>query len=69
MGAHMDGGKLLSIDEFCQRNDISRAFLYLMWKRGTGPRYLQVGSRRKISPTGEDEWRRQMETPQQTTAA
>ena len=37
------------VDEFCRRHDISRAYLYLLWRRGEGPRYMQVGARRLIS--------------------
>jgi hypothetical protein len=49
------------IDAFCKRNGISRAYLYLLWKRGDGPRYMQVGSRRLITREAGAVWRHQME--------
>ncbi len=39
------------VQEFCDRNGISRAFLCLLWRRGDGPRFLQLGTRRLISKT------------------
>jgi len=49
------------IDTFCKRNEISRSYLYLLWKRGDGPRYMQVGSRRLITREAGAVWRHQME--------
>jgi hypothetical protein len=49
------------IDEFCARNSISRAYLYLLWRRGQGPRYMQVGARRLISDEAGAAWRKAME--------
>jgi hypothetical protein len=50
-----------SVDEFCRRHGISRAYLYLMWRRGDGPRFMQVGARRLISKEAAADWRRSME--------
>lgn len=46
---------------FCQRNSVCRATLYNLWRRGEGPRWMQVGSRRLISREAATEWRREME--------
>jgi hypothetical protein len=60
---HMDGERkdAYSVDEFCARNDISRAYLYLLWRRGQGPRYMKLGARRLISDEAGAEWRRNVE--------
>jgi hypothetical protein len=50
-----------SVDEFCNRHGISRAYLYLLWRRGAGPRYMQVGARRLISREAGADWRRSTE--------
>jgi len=50
-----------SIDEFCRRNSLSRQFLYVLWDRGEGPRFMRVGTRRLISREAAAEWRRKME--------
>ena len=48
------------IDVFCKQHGISRAFLYLLWRRGTGPRFMRIGTRRLISreaaSTGGRQW-------------
>jgi hypothetical protein len=49
------------VDVFCKNHGISRAFLYLLWRRGTGPRFMQVGTRRLISKEAACDWRRSME--------
>jgi predicted DNA-binding transcriptional regulator AlpA len=66
----MDGDRdAYGVDEFCKRHGISRAYLYLLWKRGVGPRFMQIGGRRLISAESAAAWRRQMESPQAPTAA
>lgn len=50
-----------AVDDFCKRNGISRAYLYLMWRRGDGPAYMQLGARRLISREAAEAWRREME--------
>jgi hypothetical protein len=49
------------VEEFCRRHGISRAYLYLLWRRGEGPRYMQVGARRLISKEAARDWRRGLE--------
>jgi hypothetical protein len=49
------------VDEFCGRHGISRAYIYLLWKRGDGPTYMQVGARRLISKESAADWRRSVE--------
>ncbi len=56
------------VDDFCTRHGISRAFLYLLWRRGEGPAYMQVGGRRIIAKEAATDWRQRM-TTSQTTAA
>ena len=65
----MDGDRkdAYGVDEFCARNGISRAFLYLLWKRGEGPRYVVIAGRRRITPEHEAEWLKRLE--QQPKAA
>jgi hypothetical protein len=49
------------VEVFCRRHGISRAYLYLLWRRGDGPRYMQVGARRLISKEAALDWRRGLE--------
>jgi hypothetical protein len=56
-----ESSRVYSIKQFCANNDISKSLLYLLWKRGDGPRYLDLGGRRKITVAAEAEWRRRME--------
>lgn len=66
----MDGDKdAYNVDTFCDRHAISRAYLYLLWKRGQGPRFMQVGARRLISREAAADWRRQMEKRSDSVAA
>jgi hypothetical protein len=50
-----------SVDDFCNRHDISRAYLYVLWRRGEGPRFMQVGARRLISKEAGADWRLSLE--------
>ena len=45
-----------TIVEFCRRHAISRAHFYRLVERGTGPRILVVGGRRRISREAEADW-------------
>jgi hypothetical protein len=45
------------VAEFARRHDISKAYVYLMWKRNEGPEFLQVGSRRLITREAAAAWR------------
>jgi hypothetical protein len=49
------------VEAFCKRHGFSRAYLYLLWRRGEGPRFMQVGTRRLISKEAAAEWRKTME--------
>lgn len=58
----MDGERdALGVEEFCRRHGISRAYLYILWRRGEGPKYMRVGGRRLISREAAADWRRRME--------
>jgi hypothetical protein len=58
----VDDRDAYSVQEFCTRHGISRAYLYLLWKRGAGPRFMQVGTRRLISKEAAADWRKASET-------
>jgi hypothetical protein len=49
------------VEAFCKRHGFSRAYLYLLWRRGEGPRFMQVGTRRLISKEAGADWRRSLE--------
>jgi predicted DNA-binding transcriptional regulator AlpA len=50
-----------AIDEFCKRHSISRSYLYILWSRGDGPRFMQIGARRLISREAARDWRQASE--------
>jgi hypothetical protein len=52
---------LITIDEFCARNRITRPFFYRLLHSGLGPATLKLRKRRLISPEAEDAWRREAE--------
>lgn len=59
----MDGDRdAYGVEEFCKRHGISRAYLYLLWRRDAGPRFMQVGARRLISREAAADWRRAAES-------
>ena len=37
-----------SIDAFCAAHGIARSFLYKLWARNLGPRWLYLGKRRRL---------------------
>jgi hypothetical protein len=51
----------LSIDQFCEAENISRSMLYKLWRQGKGPRWFNVGVARRISHDARIEWRRARE--------
>lgn len=59
----------LSIAEFCDRHEISRAFFYLLQREGRAPRTMLVGRRRLISIEAAAEWRARMEQVSSEQAA
>jgi hypothetical protein len=50
-----------SVDKFCSLHGISLARLRRLWKKGLGPRTMQVDGLTLISREAAVEWRRQME--------
>jgi len=52
-----------SLDEICQRNNMSRKVLDGLWARGLGPKYIMVGARRKVLAKAEREWLQSLEHP------
>jgi hypothetical protein len=58
-----------SVDEFCQRNGLSRRQLYLLWARDAGPRYFLNGTHRRISVAAEAAWIAEGEAKTAETAA
>jgi hypothetical protein len=65
----MDGDRdAYGVEEFCRRHGISRAYLYLLWRRDEGPRFMQVGARRLISREAAADWRRAAEQQPQDAA-
>jgi hypothetical protein len=50
-----------TVNEFCADEKISRAHLYILWKRGEGPKYYLVGSRRRITEAARKEWHQRQE--------
>lgn len=55
----------MSVSRFCRRNDISKAFFYVLLKEGKGPTTMMVRGRRLVSREAAAKWRRQMETTSQ----
>jgi hypothetical protein len=49
------------IRRFCDANNISRTFLYRLWREGRGPRYFLAGTEKRISIEAAAEWRAAME--------
>jgi hypothetical protein len=56
-------GGAFSIQEFCKAHGISEALYYKMQNAGTGPRVMEVGTRRLISQEAAADWRRSREGP------
>lgn len=52
-----------SVAEFCRAHGVSRAFFYVLKKRGEGPTVMKVGKRTLVSEESAKDWRRRMETP------
>jgi hypothetical protein len=57
----MDERDAYGVAEFCQRHGISRGYLYSLWRRGQGPRFMRAGDRRLISREAGADWRRERE--------
>jgi predicted DNA-binding transcriptional regulator AlpA len=52
---------ILSIDEFCKRNGMSRTTFYTLGHAGQGPRLMKVGRKVWITVESEQDWRRKVE--------
>ena len=57
----MDDHDAYGVAEFCRRHGISRGYLYSLWRRGEGPRFMQAGDRRIITREAGADWRRELE--------
>jgi hypothetical protein len=57
----MDDRDADGVKEFCRRQGISTGHLYSLWRRGQGPRFMQVGDRRLITREAGADWRRELE--------
>jgi len=55
------GPVVYTVAEFCSAHKISRSKLYQLWRAGTGPRSIKIGSRNLITAESASEWRRQLE--------
>jgi len=49
------------IAEFCRAHRVSRAFFYVLLKRGDAPKVMKVGKRRLVSDEAAKDWRQRME--------
>ena len=47
-----DDDDVYTVDEVCDRNKISRASLYKLWKAGRGPKYFKIGASTRITGRG-----------------
>ena len=50
-----------TVSEFCDAHRISRSKLYQLWAEGTGPRTMDVGTKRLISVEAAADFRRARE--------
>ena len=64
-----DDDIVLTVDEFCERNKISRSNLYGQWKRGVGPAFFKAGASTRITRRAEREWHHEREEAARTEAA
>ncbi len=49
---------VMTIEQFCNAHQISRAFFNLLRQRGEAPTFMQVGRRILITAEGAAEWRK-----------
>jgi len=59
----MDDRDADGVKEFARRQGISPGHLYSLWRRGLGPRFMQIGDRRIISREAGADWRKEREVP------
>ena len=53
----MPNDKSETVGEFCEAERITRGMLYKLASQGKGPKFYQIGNRRRISPEDHKEWR------------
>jgi predicted DNA-binding transcriptional regulator AlpA len=58
----------LTINQFCAAENISRTTLYRLWRENRGPRWLLIGSSRRISAEARARWRREREEEAETAS-
>jgi excisionase family DNA binding protein len=51
----------LTINQFCEAENLSRTTLYKLWREGRGPRWFLIGTSRRISAEARQRWRRERE--------
>jgi predicted DNA-binding transcriptional regulator AlpA len=49
------------VEQFCERNQISKSTWFKMKREGTGPRTISIGREVRISAAAEKEWRARKE--------
>jgi excisionase family DNA binding protein len=59
-GKTMDD-QTLTINQFCEAENLSRTTLYKLWREGRGPRWFLIGSSRRISAEARARWRHERE--------
>jgi hypothetical protein len=50
-----------TVARFCDAHNISRSFLYRLWREGRGPRFFLAGTEKRITIEAAAEWRAAME--------
>ena len=58
-----------SVPQFCASHGISRAFFYILQRKGNGPRLMRVGRRTLVATEAAADWRRKMESDAERAAA
>ena len=57
------------INEFCQRNRISRGKFYGLRRKGKGPREMNVDGMTRITAEAERDWQRSLESDHELSEA
>ena len=50
-----------SVEQFCERHNISRSTFYLLVRKAQAPRIFKIGARTLISREAAADWRRSLE--------
>jgi hypothetical protein len=56
-GARDTGRAAYTVNEFCDAHRISRSKLYQLWATRSGPRFIQIGTKRIITTEAAAKWR------------